>query len=186
MRCIKCNKFLGLAAQGAPLKDKEWICNRCLEELGFNKKEDAPVLKLCTYDLIKDGKEAYQKRQNAALADFYKQNIKQAAKESITVKISSGSERPDVDATEQEFEIFEILQEMVAPVELELKRTADDYVVAKIGTWYFARFKFTDRTAWISFPPLNPKNKNELDDPEDVRDLARKVDAALVVVEENS
>lgn len=185
MRCLKCNKFLGLAAQGVPLMDKDWICNGCFEALGFDKKADRPLGKLLTYDLIKDGKEAYQKRQAELLAETYKENIKQAARDSLYVRVRSASERPEVDATEEEFEIFEILQEMASPHELELKRTSDSYVVATIGAWHFARFKFSDRTAWISFPPLS-KNKNELDEPEDVRDLERKIDAALVVIEENS
>lgn len=182
MRCEKCNKFLGLQIQGLQIKDC-WVCNGCLEKLGFNKKEDAPVLKACTYDLIKDGKEAYQERQKAMMAELFKEDIKQAAIDSVSVRVKYGSERPDVDATDEELQVFEILQEMVSPHELELKRTADSYVVAMIGTQQIARIKYSDRTAWITFPMLS-KNKNELYDPEDVRDLERKVDASIVIYEE--
>ena len=182
MRCEKCNKFLGLQIQGLQIKDC-WVCNGCLEKLGFNKKEDAPVLKTCTYDIIKDGKEAYQERQKALMVDLFKEEIKQAAIASVSVRAKYASERPDVDATDEELKVFEILQEMVSPHELELKRTADSYVVAMIGLQQIARIKFSDRTAWVTFPLLS-KNKNLLSDPEDIRDLARKVDASIVIYEE--
>jgi len=184
MICLHCEKSFLMKKAGVPCRDG-WICNKCFEALGFDPS-NRERHKYTKYEDLKNGREYYEAHMWDDTIKRQKEDIKQAALDSLYVRTGSGSERPDVDATEDELKVFEILQDMVSPYELKFKRTSDSYVVATLGTWHFARFKFSDRTAWISFPPLNGKKKNELDEPEDVRDLARKIDAALVVIEENS
>lgn len=76
-----------------------------------------------------------------------------------------GEER-DVDATEEEQEMFEELQGLTAykqlPAELELVRKAADYVTAAVGEWDLARFKYTDRSKWIMYPLAEKRQKHKI------------------------
>ena len=171
MRCLHCGAFI-TKKKAVPLSDGE-ICQKCFQSFGYRETE-YPFVKHIKYDEIKKGKEALQKEATV-----------KSTVGSISVRIKSASERPDVNATAAEVEVFEILCEMTGR-DMRLTRTSDNYVQAQLGTWSFARFKFTPNAAWIAFPPLNSRKKNPLDTPDDVRELGRKVDAALVVVEENS
>ena len=64
-----------------------------------------------------------------------------------------GQER-EIDATAEEIEIFEILLRITGANDLRLTRKSDNYVSAVIGSWDVARFKYTPRTKWIMFPPV--------------------------------
>lgn len=181
MICLHCDKNFLMKKAGVPCRDG-WICNKCFEALGFDPS-DRDGYKYTNYEELKNGREYYMAHLWDDTIERKKEEIKQAALDSVYVRVKSASERPDVDATDEEIEVFEILQEMVFPHELTLKRTSDSYVVASIGMQQIARIKYSDRAAWITFPMLS-KNKNDLHDPEDVRDLARKVDASIVIYEE--
>lgn len=83
-----------------------------------------------------------------------------------------GQER-DLICTEQEREMFEILVDMTGREELRLVRKCDDYVTAVLGEWDLARFKYTTRAKWITFPCMERGGtKNRIQSPEEVRQFA--------------
>lgn len=57
----------------------------------------------------------------------------------------------DINATDDELKIFEALKEATGR-ELGLVRKSDSYVTAMLGEWDLARFKYTQRAKWVSFP----------------------------------
>lgn len=86
-----------------------------------------------------------------------------------------GQERERI-ATENEIEIFEILKDITLSDDLQLVRKSDNYVSAVIGDWDLARFKYTNRAKWISFPLVPPgSEKHRFDEVEDVRNMAELV-----------
>ena len=82
------------------------------------------------------------------LSDEDISSIVDAAKDSI--KISHYGELRDVNATDEEIEIYNILQSYVSDP-LELVRKSDSYVSVMHGDRDLARIKFTERAHWISF-----------------------------------
>jgi hypothetical protein len=79
-----------------------------------------------------------------------------------------GQERERI-ATESELEIFEILKTMSGSDKLKLVRKSDNYVTAIYRGWDLARFKYTPRAKWISFPTLEAKApKHRIEDPSNV------------------
>ena len=91
-----------------------------------------------------------------------------------------GEER-DRNATEHELEIFDVLRSLVDdPERLELIRKSDSYVSAVVGDWDLARFKFTSRAKWISFPIVERGSvKNRIEKPEDVAAFSDKIRDSL-------
>ena len=71
-----------------------------------------------------------------------------------------GQER-DINATEEELKIFELLKEATGR-DLHLVRRSDSYVTAVFKGWDLARFKYTPRAKWIAFPTVEvgpPKHR---------------------------
>lgn len=89
-----------------------------------------------------------------------------------------GEERERI-ATEDELEIFEILQELTGSPDLRLVRKSDNYVSAVVGEWDLARFKYSPRAKWIMFPIMERGNtKNRIEKAEDVRGYSDKIAAS--------
>lgn len=89
-----------------------------------------------------------------------------------------GEERERI-ATEDELEIFKILQDLTGSPDLRLVRKSDNYVSAVVGDWDLARFKYTTRAKWISFPIVERGSaKNRIERPEDVRAFSEKIEAS--------
>ncbi len=83
-----------------------------------------------------------------------------------------GQERERI-ATENEIEIFEILKAVTLADDLQLVRKSDNCVSAVIGDWDLARFKYTNRAKWISFPLVPPgSQKYRFEEVEDVRKMS--------------
>lgn len=102
------------------------------------------------------------------------------------IKFAHYGERRDLNATDEEKTIFEILQQM-SPNELEFCRVSESYVTAKLGDWDVARFKYTDRARWIKFPTVeSSKEKHVLDSPDDVREFDELVRTTLAHIEKYS
>ncbi len=94
-----------------------------------------------------------------------------------------GQERERI-ATESEIEIFEILKALTGADDLQLVRKSDNYVSAVIGVWDLARFKYTNRAKWISFPLVPPgSEKHRFQEVEDVRNMADLVANAYSAVQ---
>ena len=57
MKCERCGKGIGVTRRGQAIADG-YICYKCLDELGFDKKERGIKRWIYTYDQIKNGKDA--------------------------------------------------------------------------------------------------------------------------------
>ena len=92
-----------------------------------------------------------------------------------------GQERERI-ATENEIEIFEILKALTA-ADLQLVRKSDNYVTAALGDWDLARFKYTNRAKWISFP-LSERGteKIRIEKPDDVNNYAELAVNSLAII----
>lgn len=94
-----------------------------------------------------------------------------------------GEER-EVEATEGEQRMFEILKEMFQakgykPEQLKLVRKSDNYVAAAIGDYDLARFKATNRVTWIIFPFEIGAVKHRLSSVEEVYDFGDMLDKQI-------
>jgi len=79
----------------------------------------------------------------------------------MEIKFADYGQERDVNATGEELKIFEALKEATGR-DLRLARKSDSYVTAVLGEWDLARFKFTQRAKWVSFPTAEagpPKHK---------------------------
>ena len=93
----------------------------------------------------------------------------------------------DLNATDQEIEIFEIVKEMAAPENVELCRRSDNYVTVALGDWDLARIKYTERAKWIQFPAIEAASKkHRIASTNDVRDMADLVDNSLAHIRKYS
>ena len=86
----------------------------------------------------------------------------------MDIKFANYGQERDVNATDEELEIFETLKEATGR-DLRLVRNSDSYVTAALGEWDLARFKFTQRAKWVSFPTaeVGPP-KHRINSPKDV------------------
>lgn len=97
-----------------------------------------------------------------------------------------GQERERI-ATENEIEIFEILKAVTLADDLQLVRKSDNYVSAVIGEWDLARFKYTNRAKWISFPLTDRgTEKIRIEAPEDINNFAELAENSLSVIRKYS
>ena len=156
-KCMKCGKNT-LIRGHVSLKDGA-ICTPCYKALGY-KITDAATSKLYTY---------------AEIA-----GIKEPAP---SVNFANYGQERDVNATSEELEIFEALKEATGR-DLRLVRKSDSYVTAALGEWDLARFKFTQRAKWVSFPTAEvgpPKHK--ITHPEEAAGFADLIAESLAVID---
>lgn len=156
-KCMKCGKST-LVRGHVALKDGT-ICTPCYKALGY-KITDAATSKLYTYAEIAGLNEP---APSVNFADY-------------------GQER-DVNATNEELEIFEAIKKATGR-DLCLVRKSDSYVTAVLGEWDLARFKYTQRAKWISFPAAEvgpPKHK--IASPEDAAGFAELLAESLAVID---
>lgn len=105
----------------------------------------------------------------------------------MTIKISNYGQERERIATESELEIFELLKSMSGLDKLRLVRKSDNYVTAIYKGWDLARFKYTPRAKWISFPTLEAKApKHRIEDPEDVSSFADLLTESIAHIDEYS
>ena len=101
----------------------------------------------------------------------------------MEIKFANYGQMRDVNATEEEIRIFELIRETTER-ELDLVRRSDSYVTAVLGDWDLARFKFTQRAKWVSFPAVEagaPKHK--ITHPDDVVSFADLIAESLSVID---
>lgn len=155
MKCERCGKGIGVVRRGQALSDG-YICYKCLDEIGFDKKRSVTPWPLTYREVIGE----------SAAPD---------------VKFAHYGENRDIDCTEAEAEIFHIIRSRLDDMNyntdcLKLVRKSDSYVSAVMdsgsdyGQMDLARFKFTDRAKWIKVCP--DFDKIELNDVEDVAKLS--------------
>ncbi len=165
-KCLRCGA--NIAFRAVTLADGA-LCYKCFEELGFDKS-DRKYHTMTPYEKIKDGKSVYIARLIDEKAAEYDKDT--AAK--IGLRFAHYGDEREVNATDEEDQIFDVIRSMVTdPEQLELVRKSDSYVTAVIGEWDLARFKYTDRAKWIIFPNVEAKaQKHYIEDPEDVLSFA--------------
>lgn len=162
MKCNRCGKGIGVARRGQVLADG-YICYKCLDEIGFDKKRTITPWPLTYREVIGE--------PSVSVSEFAKSFI----------KIAHYGEERDLDCTDEEAEIFHIIKSRLDDMNydtdcLRLTRKSDSYVSAVMdsssdyGPMDLARFKFTDRAKWIKICP--DFNKIELHNVEDVAKLS--------------
>ena len=100
----------------------------------------------------------------------------------MEIKFANYGQERDVNATEEELKIFEALKETTGRG-LRLVRKSDSYVTAVLGEWDLARFKYTQRAKWVSFPTAEvgpPKHK--ITHPEEAAGFADLIAESLAVI----
>ncbi len=96
-----------------------------------------------------------------------------------------GQER-DVNVTDGELKIFEILLE-ASGLDLRLTRKSNSYVTAVSGEWDLARFKYTDRAKWIMFPSVEKgSTKHRIQSPTDAADFDDLLKASIGIIKKYS
>ena len=101
----------------------------------------------------------------------------------MDIKFANYGQERDVNATDEELKIFEALREATGR-DLSLVRRSDSYVTAALGDWDFARFKYTQRAKWISFPTAEagpPKHK--IASPEEAASFTDLIAESLAVID---
>lgn len=142
------------------------LCYKCFDELGFDK-DDRKHHTTTAYNEIKDGKPEYIRR----LIDKWSETDKPAEK--LGLRFAHYGEERDVNPTDEEAEIFDLIRSMINRDDLELVRKSDNYVSAVLGDWDLARFKYTPRAKWIVFPVLEAgAQKHRIESPSDVSSFA--------------
>lgn len=93
-----------------------------------------------------------------------------------------GQER-DINATDEELKIFEALKELTGR-DLRLVRKSDSYVTAVLGEWDLARFKYTQRAKWVSFPTaeVGPP-KHRITHPEEAVSFTDLIAESLAIID---
>ena len=103
--------------------------------------------------------------------------------EIMDIKFANYGQEHEINATDEELKIFEALKEATGR-DLRLVRKSDSYVTAVLGEWDLARFKYTKRAKWISFPSAEvgpPKHK--ITHPEDAVGFADLIAESLAVID---
>lgn len=101
----------------------------------------------------------------------------------MEIKFTDYGQMRDVNATDEEIRIFELIREATGR-DIELVRRSDSYVTAVLGEWDLARFKYTQRAKWVSFPAVEagaPKHK--ITAPDDAVSFADLIAESLVVID---
>ena len=100
------------------------------------------------------------------------------------IKFTNYGQEREVNATDGEIEIFETIRETTGREGLRLTRKSDSYVTAMLGEWDLARFKYTPRAKWVSFPTAEvgpPKHK--ITHPEEAAGFADLIAESLAVID---
>lgn len=105
----------------------------------------------------------------------------------MTIQFSNYGQERERIATESEIRIFDLIRSMTNRDSLELVRKSDNYVSAVLGDWDLARFKYTPRAKWISFPTLEAgAPKHRITDPKDVAGFADLLTESLAHIDKYS
>lgn len=99
----------------------------------------------------------------------------------VNFSIAGVNEYADVNATDGEQAIFEFIKSL-CPL-AEFTRKASGYVSAVYGETDIARFKFTDKAKWVTFPYMANNKKRYIEKIEDLdafkEDIINSFDFAL-------
>lgn len=175
-KCIRCGGSF-LTRRKLELADG-YICVKCFRELGFDKGYDI-ISHIYAYDDIKDGIDAYYEKVNGSPEpdDF----------PAVTISMGNYGQERDLDETDGEIEIFEIIKEMAGEPGIELVRRSDNYVTAVYNEWDLARIKYSERAKWVIFPTVEAGSKKHyIEELEDVRDFADLLEKSMAHIRKYS
>lgn len=144
MKCVRCGRLVGLTARGMRLFDGNYICFKCFDALGFDKSDRKILNNIYTWDEIKNGKDAYEKRR-------WHSNV------SPTLSFADYGQEKDTNAEIEEIELYQLIKQAVKdsgrdPEAMRLHRRAKSYISVSIGDTDVCRLKYTERAKWIQFP----------------------------------
>ncbi len=88
----------------------------------------------------------------------------------MELSFSNYGQNREVNATDEELEMFNLICQCTEADDLELVCRSDNYVSASIGPTDVARFKFTKRAKWILLPYLT-NTKIKITEPDDINEL---------------
>lgn len=145
MKCANCGATLGPFKKYVTLSDGG-ICYKCFKELGFDPNEKDDYVN-ATCREIRAGYNHYMNKQARKVMEDL----------GIGISFAHYGEERDVNATDEEKQMFSILQNMLKargydPDQLDLVRKSNNCVAAAIGPDDLARFKYTDKVSWVIFP----------------------------------
>ena len=104
----------------------------------------------------------------------------------MNIEFTNYGQERELNATEEEKKIFDILCEMTGEP-LELVRKSNDYVSACLGRCDLARLKFTKRAKWVMFPYAEAKQvKHQIMIPEDVTEFVGLIAKTLELIKRYS
>ena len=199
-KCYKCNRSLFMHGK-LKLKDVA-ICHDCAKELGFDPKIEMWSARNYTWDDMKDGVTAYYERIRKMQEEFRRNNPElvkaihdlsddtfdddydeEDKKQSLDLNVNihvKGSWHKELNETDGEAEIFDIITKMFPDEPLELIRKSNDYVTVMYGEWDIVRIKFSDRAQWVMFPTIEAKQKrHHVDAPNEIRDYEDFIQESL-------
>lgn len=102
----------------------------------------------------------------------------------MAVKFANYGQERERIATEVELEIFQIIKSLSGRDELEFVRKSDNYVTAIYKGWDLARFKYTNRAKWVSFPVVEVGNKkNRIEEPVEVMNYSDEITRSIEHIE---
>lgn len=150
MKCERCGKGIGLTRRGQAIADG-YICYKCLDEIGFDKKR-GPARWSLTYDEIIKGPEPVE-----ALIERKAAEYDRAVEADNNFKFAHYGDSRELDATDDELELYETVCAILEDEGFDLDdiclvRKSDSYLTIALGETDVARIKFTDRVKWILFP----------------------------------
>lgn len=105
------------------------------------------------------------------------------------IRFANYGQLRDVDATDEEVQMFELIKNILDAPDLELVRKADNYVTAVVGEWDLARFKYSQRAKWIELPIVEygkNRKKNRIESVEDVHQYAEQLQESLAHIKKYS
>ena len=104
-----------------------------------------------------------------------------------SVSISGVNDYPDIDANADELQMFDYIKSVCPSVQIVRKASA--YLTAVYNETDVARFKFTERAKWITFPYLENNKKRYIEKIEDLSafkdDIVKSYDMAVKIEEYN-
>ena len=103
----------------------------------------------------------------------------------MDIRFANYGQERDVNATDEEMKIFEALKDATGR-DLSLVRKSDSYVTAALGEWDLARFKYTQRAKWVSFPTVEVgPPKHRIARPEEAVSFADLIAESLAVIDKH-
>lgn len=163
-KCAKCGKSI-IVGKKVQLKDAI-VCGSCFKALSLNR---VSYPEMYSFEEIKDGFDVLVQRNKAKKEAQVKAIVENG------LKFANYGQKREVNATDGEAEMFDILCKIFPEVNFELCRKSDDYVTAMLGEWDVIRFKCSDRAKWVMFPVLEKPKKHYIDGPRYLEDYEASI-----------